>query len=184
MRSMNLNRLALVFALLVPTLSFAEDAMIQFPLSEPNRWEYFSDQVMGGVSEGTATFQTEDGQPVLRLTGHVSTANRGGFIQARTMLEQPLPDTALGIILEVRGNSQPYYLHLRTKWTVLPWQLYQARFDTSGAWQELRIPFEAFAPYGGLLRQSFKISEVRSVAVVAFGRDYDADLSVRAIGVY
>ncbi|MBS9718984.1 CIA30 family protein [Pseudohalocynthiibacter aestuariivivens] len=139
---------------------------------------------MGGVSEGSTTFETVGEKPVLRLTGRVSTANRGGFIQARTKLDAPLPDTAQGIILNVRGNDQPYYLHLRTKWTVLPWQLYQAEFDTSQAWREVRIPFEAFAPYGGLLRQSFKISDVRSIAVVAFGRDHNADLSVRAIGVY
>lgn len=46
------------------------------------------------------------------------------------------------------------------------------------------MPFEAFAPYGKLLDQSFKISDVRSIAVVAFGRDPDADLSVRTIGGY
>jgi hypothetical protein len=184
MRFLKLRRLALVAALFVPTPSLAEGAMIQFSLSDPARWDYFSDQVMGGVSEGKTTFESVGGQSVLRLTGRVSTANRGGFIQARTELEQPLPETAQGIILNVRGNAQTYYLHIRTKWTVLPWQLYQAKFDTSDAWQEVRIPFDAFVPYGGLLRQSFKVSDVHSVAVVAFGRDYDADLSVRAIGVY
>jgi hypothetical protein len=184
MRLINLRRLALFVTLFVPTLSPAEDAMIQFSLSDPARWDYFSDQVMGGVSEGKTTFETVGGQPVLRLTGRVSTANRGGFIQARTELEQPLPETAQGIILNVRGNAQPYYLHIRTKWTVLPWQFYQAKFDTSDAWQEVRIPFNEFAPYGGLLRRSFKVSDVRSVAVVAFGRDHEADLSVRVIGAY
>ena len=184
MRLMKLRGLALVATLLAATLSLAEDAMIKFSLSEPTRWDYFSDQVMGGVSEGKVTFEVVSGLPILRLTGHVSTANRGGFIQARTKLDQPLPDTAQGIILDVRGNSQPYYVHLRTKWTVLPWQLYQAKFDTTEAWQEVRIPFAAFTPYGGLLRPTFKISDLRSVAVVAFGQDYDADLSVRAIGVY
>jgi len=158
--------------------------MIEFPVSEPARWDYFSDQVMGGVSEGRVAFEMVDSQPVLRLTGRVSTANNGGFIQARLKLDAPLPDTAQGIILTVRGNAQPYYLHLRTKWTILPWQLYQAKFETSQTWQEVRVPFEAFAPYGKLLRQSFKISDVQSIAVVAFGRDHDADLSVRAIGVY
>ena len=184
MRSLNLCRLALVVLLSAPTLSFAEDVMLQFPLSDPTRWDYFSDQMMGGVSEGKATFENIGDQSILRLTGRVSTANRGGFIQARTKLEQPLPATAQGIILEVRGNPQPYYLHLRTKWTVLPWQLYQAEFDTSDAWQEVRIPLNVFKPYGGLLRQAFKTEDVRSIAVVAFGRDHDADLSVRAIGVY
>lgn len=184
MRFLNVRRLALVAALSCPTLSFAEGTMIEFPVSEPARWDYFSDQVMGGVSEGRVTFETVEGQPALRLTGHVSTESRGGFIQARTKLDTPLPDTAQGIVLTVRGNAQPYFLHIRTKWTVLPWQLYQAKFETSNAWQEIRVPFAAFAPYGKLLGQSFKLEDVRSVAVVAFGRDHDADLSVRAIGVY
>ena len=184
MRLLYLRRLALFAALLCPTISFAEGAMIEFPVSEPTRWDYFSDQVMGGVSEGRVAFEKVNNQPVLRLTGYVSTANGGGFIQARTELDAPLSDTAQGIILTVRGNAQSYYLHLRTKWTVLPWQLYQAKFETSATWQEVRIPFETFAPYGKLLRQSFKISDVRSIAVVAFGRDHNADLSVRAIGVY
>lgn len=184
MHSPNLRRLALIVTFLVPTLGFAEGAMIDFSLSEPTRWEYFSDQVMGGVSEGRATFEIIDDRPVLRLTGRVSTANRGGFIQVRTELDTRLPDSAQGIILNVLGNNQPYYLHIRTKWTVMPWQLYQAKFDASTSWREVRIPFELFAPYGGLLRQSFEISNVSSIAVVAFGRDHDADLSVRAIGVY
>ena len=114
MRLLNLRGLALVAALFGPTLSFAESTMIEFPVSESARWDYFSDQVMGGVSEGRVTFETIEGQPVLRLTGHVSTANRGGFIQARTKLDTPLPDTAHGIVLTVRGNAQPYFLHIRT----------------------------------------------------------------------
>jgi hypothetical protein len=183
MRLLNFRRLALVAALFYPTLSFAEGTMIEFPASEPARWDYFSDQVMCGVSEGRVAFEMVDNQPLLRLTSHVSTAIRGGFIQARTELDAPLSDTAQGIVLAVRGTAQPYYLHLRTKWAVLPWQLYQAKFETSETLQEVRVPFEDFAPYGKLLRQSFKISDVRSIAVVAFGRDHDADLSVRAIGV-
>jgi hypothetical protein len=132
---LNLRRLGLVAVLFCPTLSFAEDSMIEFPVSEPARWDYFSDQVMGGVSDGRLAFETVDNQPVLRLTGHVSTANRGGFIQARTDLDAPLTDKVQGIVLTVRGNAQAYYLHLRTKWTVLPWQLYQAKFETSEIWQ-------------------------------------------------
>lgn len=184
MRFAILCRLALLASLLFPTASPAEDAMVEFSVSDSTRWDYFSDQVMGGISQGRVSFETAETTPILRLTGKVSTANRGGFIQARTKLDQPLPDTAQGIVLSVRGNGQPYFVHLRTKWTVLPWQLYQAKFDTTQDWQELRLPFASFAPYGGLLRQSFKVSDLRSIAVVAFGKDYSADLSVRAIGVY
>ena len=166
------------------TPTFAEENMIQFSLSDQSRWDYFSDQVMGGVSDGRASFEQDDGQPVLRLTGMVSTENRGGFIQARTVLDTPLPGTAQGVILNVRGNDQTYFIHLRTTWTILPWQFYQASFEASGTWEEVRIPFEDFAPYGGLLRQNLNVRSVRSLAIAAFGRDHDADLSVRAVGFY
>ena len=50
-------------------------------------WSYLADTVMGGVSEGQA--RVEEG--ALRLTGTVSTANRGGFIQVRTEMPGGLP---------------------------------------------------------------------------------------------
>ncbi len=182
LNSMRAVCLALVMA--APAPSFAQDATMQFSLSDTSRWDYFSDQVMGGVSEGRATFEQADGAPVLRLTGRVSTANRGGFIQARTKLDASLPANAQGVVLTVRGNDQPYYIHLRTTRTVLPWQFYQATFDVTEEWQDIRIPFSAFAPYGRLLRDTFDPAAVRSIAVAAFGRDHNADLSVRAIGFY
>lgn len=178
------RKLVLTIALVFPTLTNAEATMFQLSLSDPSRWDYFSDQVMGGVSEGRATFEQIGDQPILRLTGMVSTANRGGFIQARTKLDAPLPETARGVILNVRGNDQTYFVHLRTTRTLLPWQFYQASFEVSENWQEIRIPFEGFAPYGKLLRQSFDVRSVRSLAVAAFGRNHSADLSVRAVGFY
>lgn len=162
----------------------AEDVMIQLSLSDQSRWDYFSDQVMGGVSEGRMTFEQIDNQTVLRLSGMVSTANRGGFIQARTKLDTSVSSTAQGVILNVRGNDQTYFVHLRTTRTLLPWQFYQASFEVSDAWTEVRIPFEDFDPYGRLLRQTFDVGTVRSLAIAAFGRDHNADLLVRAVGFY
>lgn len=178
------KQLFLVLILIFPTLSNAQDSMIELSLSDTSRWDYFSDQVMGGVSTGRASFEQESGQSVLRLTGDVSTANNGGFIQARSKLAQDLPATSQGIVLNVRGNGETYYIHLRTTWTVLPWQFYQASFTASKDWQEVRIPFDDFAPYGKLLRRNFNASSVKSIAVAAFGRDYTADLSIRAVGIY
>lgn len=178
------RRLVLALALITPLPSIAEDTMIQLSLSDQSRWEYFSDQVMGGVSQGRAVFEQADGQPILHLIGTVSTANRGGFIQARRKLDAPVPATAKGVILTVRGNDQPYFIHLRTSGSVLPWQYYQASFDVSQTWREVRIPFEAFAASGRLLRKTPDVSALRSLAIVAFGRDHSADLSVRAVGFY
>jgi hypothetical protein len=176
--------LALVIAMTFPAAAYSEDAMIALPLNDQSRWSYFSDQVMGGVSEGRATFEQIDDLAVLRLTGEVRTANRGGFIQARAKLDTTLPTNAQGVILDARGNNQTYFVHLRTTRTLFPWQFYQASFEVSETWQEVRIPFENFAPYGGLLRRKFNVETVRSIALAAFGRDHDADLSVRAVGFY
>ncbi|MCO4840699.1 MAG: CIA30 family protein [Rhodobacteraceae bacterium] len=184
MSTLRLSGLLLAAALILPTLSSAEDDMTQISLSDQSRWDYFSDQVMGGISQGQASFEQSGDQTVLRLTGKVSTANNGGFIQARTKLDAPLPATAQGIILNVKGNDQTYYVHIRTTWTLLPWQFYQASFEMSEDWQEVRIPFGDFAPYGRMLRKTFDAQTMQSIAVVAFGRDHDADLSVRAIGMY
>ena len=81
MSTLRLSGLLLVAALILPTLSSAEDTMTQLSLSDPSRWGYFSDQVMGGVSQGQASFEQSGGQTVLRLTGMVSTANDGGSIK-------------------------------------------------------------------------------------------------------
>ena len=86
------------------------------------RWEYFSDRVMGGVSTGQAAFPGG----ALRLTGTVSTANNGGFIQARLKLGERMPEDAKALVLRVRGNGEGYFVHLRTGGTFLPWHYYQA----------------------------------------------------------
>jgi hypothetical protein len=147
-------------------------------------WTYVSDQVMGGVSEGDARIETTDGTPYLRLTGQVSTANRGGFIQARITLDSPPPDTAQGVLIRTRGNGEGYFIHLRTAGTLLPWQYYQAPFATTPDWAEVRIPFAAFAPSGALLRDELRPASIRSLGIVAYGRDHSADVSVAEVGFY
>jgi hypothetical protein len=139
---------------------------------------------MGGVSSGRVVFSEEGGQPQARMTGRVSTANRGGFIQMRMELDAPPPDRATGVRLVVRGNGERYFVHLRTGGTILPWQYYQAGFDTTGTWTEVRLPFAAFRPSGGLLRAELRPGSVTSLAVVAFGRDHDADIALREAGFY
>jgi len=49
-------------------------------LIKTGQWVYLADRVMGGISEGTAQFEDQ----VIRLSGEVSTANNGGFIQVRS----------------------------------------------------------------------------------------------------
>ncbi len=142
-------------------------------------WRFFTDQVMGGVSTGSAV--VVDG--ALRLTGDVSTANNGGFVQARLDLPAPLPAEASAVKLRVRGDGQRYFIHIRTTRTRLPWQYYQAPFETSADWQDISLPLDAFAPSGRGLSDVLMPEQITSVALVAYGRDHLADVALARIAV-
>jgi hypothetical protein len=148
------------------------------------RWRFFADTVMGGVSTGQVSFRSEDGNTFARMTGRVSTANNGGFIQMRMDLPSAAPDDAQGVRLIVRGNNQQYFIHLRTGGTILPWQYYQADFDVTGRWTEVRLPFIAFEASGRMMRSVPRPDGLKSLGVVAFGRDHDAEIDVREVGFY
>jgi len=85
-----------------------------FTVQPETRWRFFTDQVMGGVSTGGIGFVRDDGSSCARITGRVSTANPGGFIQMRLDLDNPPPEGTTGVRLVPRGNSQRYFRHLRT----------------------------------------------------------------------
>jgi Complex I intermediate-associated protein 30 (CIA30) len=155
-----------------------------FTMQPETRWRFFTDQVMGGMSTGGVAFAQENGTSFARMTGRVSTANRGGFIQMRLDLTSPPPEGTTGVRLIVRGNGQRYFLHLRTGGTFLPWQYYQAGFDVTESWSEVRLPLGAFKASGALLRGVPNPASMTSVAVVAYGRDHDAQIDVREVGFY
>lgn len=183
-------RQSLLTALLwlaLPVAVLAEERMFEtFDNAPETRWRFFADTVMGGVSTGEVRFLsgTEDGAAHMRLTGEVSTANNGGFIQSRRSIESPLPADTAGLRLVVRGNGGRYFIHLRTRGTRLPWQYYQAAFNTTEAWTEVEIPLSAFTPSGRLLRNSPKADTVTSIGLVAFRRDHQADVELRSIAFY
>jgi hypothetical protein len=159
-----------------PTL--AQEGLTAMPPVTAFDWTYLGDSVMGGVSQGAA--RVEDG--VLRLTGTVSTENRGGFIQARTALPDGLPEGATTLRLRVRGNGERYFIHLRTTRTALPWQYFQQGFETGPDWAEVTLPLSGFVPSGRLLAEVLRPGDVRSLGLVAYGRDHVADVSLAAFG--
>ena len=171
--------------IVISTAAFAEEFMVEnFEANPETRWRFFTDGVMGGESSGQVAFIREGEQVHARMTGRVSTANNGGFIQIRTELPDAAPTSAVGVRLIVRGNDQRYFVHLRTRGTVLPWQYYQAGFDVTEDWAEVRLPFDTFKRSERLLRLVPSGDSLKSIAVVAFGRDHVADIDVRELGFY
>lgn len=172
---------AALFAL--PVL--AGDMLIEDFITEPGvRWDYVSDRVMGGVSDGSAAFVAEDGRSFVRLTGQVSTKNNGGFLQVRRGLHASLPVGTNGVALTARGNGDMYFVHIRTTMTILPWHYYQAAFSTEAEWQTVRLPFSSFKGSNAVLPSEIAPETVKSIGIVAFGRNYAADVSVTNIALF
>jgi len=177
--------LIVLLLLITPAAALAEDIMIEnFELQPETRWRFITDGVMGGVSSGQVAFLKEGGQRYAHMTGKVSTEKNGGFIQMRMDLPDGAPADTTGVRLIVRGNNQTYFVHLRTGGTMLPWQFYQAGFKVTGDWAEVRLPFDAFERSGRLLRAVPLADSLKSIAVVAYGRDYEAEIDVREVGFY
>ena len=152
------------------------------------RWQFYTDQVMGGVSEGRASVRSGPEGPYLRLEGLVSTANNGGFIQIRTKIADGVKD-AEGILLKVRGNGENYYIHLNTNETIfLPQQYryyYQAIFPTSKDSTEVKLPFSTeFKRSNAKLNKSFHGNQIRTIGILAYGKDHNALLEVSYLSFY
>lgn len=162
------------------------DQMIidNFTSDSSRQWNYVSDQVMGGVSQGEVRIINNGAESYAQLTGEVSTENNGGFIQFRTDISTADKLEANGIYLKVRGNNQQYFVHLRTRGTLLPWQYYQSAFKVNDGWQTIKLPLESFAPSSNWLRKKIKTSGLKSIGIVAFGRDHSANVSVSEVGFY
>jgi len=153
------------------------------------QWSGFSDRVMGGISDMDLGYQRlDDDRLSLRLQGQVRLENNGGFIQARLPLEiegrRFDASDWEGIQVTARAKPGAYYIHLRTRATWLPWQYYGAQIPLDGDpdWVTAQIPFSAFE--GESTRRSFDSSSLKSIAVVAFGEAFEADLEVIELSFY
>ena len=180
---LNITKIKLLFASFLFAISTSGGAMAE-NLVQTKQWSYFADTVMGGVSQGTAKFENSGPNKTIRLTGEVSTANNGGFIQVRSSIPQELAKGKTGIKIKVKGNGDQYFLHIRNSSTRLPWHYYQLGFDTSKAWTEVILPFDAFIKSSSFLRTSMNHDTIKTIGIVAYGKDYSADVSVMSMEFY
>ena len=172
----------LIIAFFEVNTGMAEEKPFEtFDPDKSRNWSFFTDGVMGGVSSGKAYFGKSGSDNFVRLEGRVSTANNGGFIQIRHSLGEYFDNNIKGISLKVRGNGEKYYIFIRTTSTLLPWQFYNASFKTSKNWKVIKISLDSFQPSSSFLRKTIKSSSIRSIGIVAYGRDHKAKVDVSEI---
>ena len=145
-----------------------------------NNWAYLADTVMGGVSQGGAEFAAG----ALRLTGQVSTKNNGGFIQVRTRIDPSETRDKTGIRIKVKGNGEIYYLHVRNASARLPWHYYTASFKTNEKWKNIAIPFDEFEKSATFMPKKLKANTIKTIGLVAYGKDHNADVSIANLEFY
>ena len=173
-----------ILIIFIYTQALSGTLVEDFSSKPENRWQFFTDQVMGGVSNGNLEFIHSNDISYARMFGNVSTANNGGFIQFRSTLGTPLNENIKGIKLKVRGNNQQYFVHLRTTGSLLPWQYYSSGFDASDKWNEIKMPFDDFKKSSTFMRSKVNSSNIRTVGIVAYGRNHKAELEVSEISFY
>jgi hypothetical protein len=164
-----------------------DDQSLPFPATPRGTlWTVVTDAVMGGLSRGRVVGSVIAGRRAVRLTGQVSLANDGGFVQAALDLA---PGGAAvdargwhGIAFAAIGAGAAYNVHLRTTDLGRPWQSYRAGFVAGPAWADVLLPFAAFVPHR--TDRPFDPARLRRIGIVAIGREMPADVAVAGLRFY
>lgn len=175
--------ITIIFIYIFSNILFSQVMIFEnFNDKKYKNWEFITDQVMGGISSGNYSFLDENEINFLRMTGEVSLANNGGFIQVRKKIGKNKV-IFKGISLNARGNNSDYYVHIRTNFTLLPWQYYQAKFSVTREWEVHHLDLKDFKRSGILLPRKINPKNIKSLALVAFGREYKVKLDVSDISL-
>ena len=181
--------LSLLVMIILSSKAIANEEDLTFPFNADSGkyWQYVSDQVMGGVSDGQVTLEQDGEIYYARLTGNVSTKNNGGFIQLRSGVSFSNSEkdgkNLRGVRLNVRGNGETYYIHIRTNDSWSPSDYYSTTFIADSEWKMIDLPFNKFERRWSN-DSSLDAKKIRSFGIVAYGRDYISDVSVSTIEFY
>ena len=184
-----MRRILFFIFIIYPNIVTAGEGEINLSFNEENAkyWQYISDRTMGGVSNGEATLEKSGEDFFVRLTGNVSTKNNGGFIQLRSKFSfanfEKDNKKIKGVRLNVRGNSESYYIFIRTTESQSYRDYYSASFIANSSWEIIDLPFNNFKHrFSNNLTLEGK--NITSFGIVAYGRNFTSDISVSEIVFY
>lgn len=132
--------------------------------SDMSNWIVVNDGVMGGLSKGKITINKE-GHAL--YSGMVTTENNGGFSSIRYNF-QPIDVTDKSfVVLKIKGDGKPY--QFRIKPNRYNRYSYISYFETTGNWQEIKIPLTRFYPsFRGyrLNRSNFNRDQIEEIGIL------------------
>ncbi|UQB41914.1 CIA30 family protein [Thiomicrospira microaerophila] len=147
-------------------------------------WDYVSDQVMGGQSQGQILQQQEkSGGWVTCLQGEVSLENNGGFIQMQFDLSA-IKDISQfdGFYVTWRGLAPAVAAHLKTSELRQPWQSYKNNLFPALDWKNDYWTFSQFAPYRTGI--PLNLERLTRFGLLAIGQAGGVNLCVRELGLF
>ena len=181
--------LSLLVMIILSSKAIAAEEDLTFPFTADSGkyWQYVSDRVMGGVSDGKVTLEQDGEMYYARLTGNVSTKNNGGFIQLRSGVSFKNSEkdgkNLQGVRLNVRGNGETYEIHITTNDRVYRGDYYSATFKADSDWKMIDLPFNKFKRKRSN-NSKLDAKNITRFGIVAYGREYVSDVSVSTIEFY
>ena len=111
------------------------------PESKAGDWFVVDDGVMGGRSQGNVGL-SDEGHGIFQ--GTVSLENNGGFSSIRARMEGLETKGYSAFIIRLKGDGKNYQFRVRSQLNER--HSYQYEFPTTGAWQEVTVPFDEMIP--------------------------------------
>lgn len=109
--------------------------------SSPKDWLIVDDGVMGGLSEGNFTTDT-DGNGV--FSGTVSLENNGGFSSVRHQFDKIKATKDSKVLIRLKGDGKDYQFRIKDKSN--SYYSYITTFKTTGKWETVEIKLSDLYP--------------------------------------
>jgi hypothetical protein len=131
----------ILVSLAIYTASNMEKFFTFSSLAKIKEWRVVNDDVMGGVSKSSLTLTADaHGQ----FSGQVSLENYGGFASIQLNKTVKLDQDREFIVLRIKGDGKKYEFRLKN--SASKPESYVHPFNTSGQWEEVKLPISEFYP--------------------------------------
>ena len=150
---------------IIPLILVFQSSMLIFQFnsdSNIDNWRILDDVVMGGRSSGE--FKLND-QGIGEYSGDVSLENNGGFSSLRYYFDSVNSKDYNKFKLKIKGDGKTYQFRVKDRRYNRYSYIY--KFETSGEWQTIEIPFSAmYASFRGyrLDIPNFKGDQMQEIA--------------------